>query len=132
MTWIQDLILNHRFWDSRVLGLILTMLLNEEHQLSIRASSKSLNATEQNHCQFTSKIIIYWINVNIKQKLNQQCSCYCIIFKAYHKINEERKKYLTELDEVSIMLMQNCNYLKYHSSTIVLQQVKNLGFDQLY
>ena len=27
-----------------------------------------------------------------------------IIFKAYHKITEERKKYLTELDEVSIML----------------------------
>lgn len=27
-----------------------------------------------------------------------------LLFKAYHKINEERKKYLTELDEVSVVL----------------------------
>lgn len=26
-----------------------------------------------------------------------------LLFKAYHKINEERKKYLTELDEVSVV-----------------------------
>ena len=36
-------------------------------------------------------------------KINK-CDHYCVVFKAYHKINEERKRYLTELDEVSIVL----------------------------